>query len=65
MLDFYIFYNFKNKSDNMSFDGVQSVKSWDKIQALDWFNMKHNRVNLLVISRIYNTVEYHAMLSNK
>ena len=65
MLDFYIFYNFKNESDNMNFDGVQNVKSWDKIQALDWFNMKHNKDNLLVINRIYNAVEYNATLSNK
>ena len=65
MLDFYIFYNFKNKSDNMNFDGVQNVKAWDKIQALDWFNMKHNKDNLLTVSRIYNTVEYNAMLRNK
>lgn len=65
MLDFYIFYNFKNKSENMIFDGVQNVKSWDKMQALDWFNMKYNRDNLLTVSRIYNTVEYKAMLRNK
>ena len=49
----------------MNFDGVQNVKSWDKIQALDWFNMKHNKDNLLVINRIYNAVEYNATLSNK
>lgn len=65
MLDFYIFYNFKNKSDNMNFDGVQNVKSWDKIQALDWFNMKYNKDNLLTVSLIYNIVEYEAMLRNK
>lgn len=65
MLDFYVFYNFKDESDKMDFDGVEKVKSWDKVQALDWFNMKHNRNGFIEIKRICNTIEYNAIIKNK
>lgn len=65
MLEFYVFYNFKDESDKMPFDGVEKVKAWDKVQASEWFNMKQNRNDLLEIKRICNIIEYNAILKNK
>ena len=63
MQNFYIFYNVESKPDE--WDSAQKVSADDKECAKALFNIKFNRDNYFKISRVFNQVEYDAILKNK